>query len=350
MTQMREILILLCILVTGVTRFSVAGVQEERFLKPIGKLSPVFKGSEGETLSRLIQSDLRFEVFKLEALFRIYEKMYGDLERNKRGAAAEKLRKEIKKFEDRLGQFSDSQKLVKWMESRVGSETDQEVLKEFENHQARSRKDLAEIIRDWKSKGRIESLANDIDYLIDYEYLEERQYLLIQLSENLKKVHKKKYDLSKLEGPDGIHELRRDLRWFAITATALNGMVTLSKKGCPNRAFKNIQESDLDLKYSKLPRTQEKACPIAECAYFALLKVIKELGELKDLGQRHAAVVSVLLDRKMVRERKQAVLHAERLVGKSLQSIHLESEKLYHWVMGTDLLKELRKSLKDCVQ
>ena len=57
-----------------------------------------------------------------------------------------------------------------------------------------------------------------------------------RLGNQLSRIARTEFDLSKLEEGNGLHELRRELRWFLIEVQVLNGLVQFKPgRRCPIR-------------------------------------------------------------------------------------------------------------------
>ena len=111
--------------------------------------------------------------------------------------------------------------------------------------------------------------------------------MLSQLRDQLKGVKDTEFDLSVLEEGNGLHELRREIRWFLIEARVLNGLVGFraASAGCPVPSLADLVNQPIaDSKYSQLPGspTETAPCLVSRCIYLALADAVEEIGKLKD--------------------------------------------------------------------
>lgn len=85
-----------------------------------------------------------------------------------------------------------------------------------------------------------------------------------------------------------LHEMRRKIRWISIYAQALNGLIQLKSNTTKYNWEKEfITEAEKKSPFNKLPKNADIKKPIQfnQKAFYALSKVILELGKLKDEGQ-----------------------------------------------------------------
>ena len=91
-------------------------------------------------------------------------------------------------------------------------------------------------------------------------------------------------DLNHIE--DGIHELRRKLRWLGIYSSALLGKVQHSNLDEHNVINHYITEENKSFKFNLLPEAQkdEETIRFLRGGFYALSKLIDGLGKIKDPG------------------------------------------------------------------
>jgi hypothetical protein len=103
-------------------------------------------------------------------------------------------------------------------------------------------------------------------------------------------VGETQYDLSHLEEGKGLHELRRELRWFLIKARVLNGMVTFKQgEQCPIAHYGKLGTMPIaSSKYSQLvpPSLEITPCSISRCLFLGLVDMTEELGSAKDAAEQ----------------------------------------------------------------
>ena len=126
-------------------------------------------------------------------------------------------------------------------------------------------------------------LAKMQRHLDDYawpKYKKDRAAMLAKLVDELKKIKKTDYQFKHLEQGNGLHELRRDLKWIAIEMRVLNGMIVFEKHNdqCPIDAYADlINQPVATSKYSALPpsNTERDVCKIPQCLYLGVADLIE---------------------------------------------------------------------------
>jgi hypothetical protein len=137
---------------------------------------------------------------------------------------------------------------------------------------------------------RLEKIARHVQDADWAKGREDRDEVFKRISKHLSKVDEKEYDMTQLE--DGIHEFRRDLRWFVFDAVAVNGLLNDQRKSCPVAEYKGLLQDPLAKSpHAQLPANpaQKGACAISKCLYLAVCSAVVRLGEIKDEGEREEA-------------------------------------------------------------
>lgn len=185
-----------------------------------------------------------------------------------------------------------------------------------------------------------EQLFADIE---NYPWLsaeDDRKYVIEELRGRLKKLQETKFDFGILEDEDekkGLHEFRREVRWFAIQVQNLNGTVNyfdtfqVNPPICPSEDLAELPP--VNMKYatiSKSPFPQEEVCGISRCLFYKLTDVVAKVGDIKD--EVEDLNFKEDLHNQTPKEYKDAV------------------EAIYKSVNDTEVLKHLRKELKNCIE
>ncbi len=170
-----------------------------------------------------------------------------------------------------------------------------------------------------------------------------------ELSRRLEKIESTPYDMNELE--DGIHELRRHLRWFPIYAESLNGLFQLDDTHNPVKAYEPLlQEGIATSKYVNLPAGDREKDPIniSKSLYCGLMQLTLDLGALKDAGEpihfiRDAYVRAGISDDAGA---KKAV--AKLFVGTADEDeIHKNAHAQYDAMKKNGLVRELRHAVEN---
>lgn len=170
-------------------------------------------------------------------------------------------------------------------------------------------------------------------------YKDDREYVIEELRRRLKDIDETPFNFGILEDTKdekGLHEYRREIRWFNIQVQNLNGTVTYFDNiddepvVCPNDALAKLPK--VDPKYSVLPVSpfaEEKACGISKCLFYKLADIVAKVGKIKDVVEDLENKKD--LHNKTPQEHKEAV------------------QAIYDDMKETEVLDLLRAQLKQCV-
>lgn len=218
-------------------------------------------------------------LFKLEALCRIYKGINDkDL--------FEKINDQVKSAEDLLGQYDFEVWFAQQFKSTEGSFFDslnnslQDFEKSFEVAFKTSRFIPA-------NSGLYEELSadfNKVKWPGEREFAEQLTAFLIKKIEKvIKEYEDGSFDLSEPE--EGLHELRRKIRWISIYASVANGFIQLKPGPLPNPDLQRYQtEEIIHSPFNELPKKPRgvNAIQIQAPHFYALSWMIQELGIIKD--------------------------------------------------------------------
>ena len=114
----------------------------------------------------------------------------------------------------------------------------------------------------------------------------ERKKLLKFLVEEIEEIRDKlstgEIDLTQIE--EGIHELRRKLRWLGIYSSALNGKIVFPEISKSHALSKYVTDKALALKFNQLPNNLEEQEKVffLPGAFILLGEIINDIGNIKD--------------------------------------------------------------------
>ncbi len=259
---------------------------------PVARFAPYLKtlraalesGQSTDQIAQTLLSSGRPASFSLQALCRLYEK-----EDDKFKA----LRDDFKGLEDGIGGFD------KWnsiYQTAVSEHKDAATLARLK---AQSDTALTAFSQLLSSKGWISAnaatpslAANHEAWLKAYAWkkrADDRKVVLTHLSKEADDLATTKYDMKILEVGNGIHELRRDLRWMLIEQLGLNGMVTLNPATCAIPAYAALPVTD---RYTQLKSSalEPSPCQIDACVVAAAAKTVNDLGDLKDQAEQEVNI------------------------------------------------------------
>jgi len=254
----------------------------------------LLESSPQNAARELHQNGARTPLFRLQALSRLYEKTGG-------GKIFYRLRFWFKKIEDALGVVAYFEDLKLYCADR---EPLQPLVDSFQKKYDIALQELQGLLIDegwlkfksdrpssprcrrvWKILKKVKWDKNE----------KERKKIAEFLSARLEKIDFRLknglYDFENLEG--GLHELRRNIRWFSIYAHSLQGLIQLRGDVRPFPELEmycpaSIRQSPFN---TWGPYTgRGKPIQISRGLFFALSFAIAELGRLKDIGQFREAL------------------------------------------------------------
>ena len=263
-------------------------------------------------LDDMLASDLRLVIFYLEGILKLYRKRYPEIE---------DVFASVKSLEDQLGALSA------YIGFTVIARENKAPKKacDYLVHEGEKARDalLDKLKREWMPTegGCIPALQNIVDFLKETpfeKYKKDRKTVRAEIIRRLKKFEAIEFDMNQLQGDVSIHELRRQLRWFPIYATSLDGLFSLSESVNPIKAFKKNLKSPLaESKYSKLPSSERETRPyeISKSLFIANNAYISMLGKIKDRGEEIEAIEHALLGSKLETEIPKARARAIKILG-----------------------------------
>jgi len=264
----------------------------EKALQEITKIALEAEKDENPTL-HFFQNKARDYFFDLEAICRILRKTL------KNNDKASDLRDVFKVAEDALGQYDfilfihDSFSSVKNLSTpfiekiKLSEKKAQVELKQFlkTNH--------------WLpySESNIKEYEEQLNDLLDTDYEKFRSDFIDYLSKSLLKVdlEYRKGELDPHQLEEGVHEIRRKIRWISIYAKVSGGAIQCIESKSPDQQLMKYKTASvMNSPFIKLPENTEKIQTINFRFenYIALSWMIDKLGELKDQGQLYESIIN----------------------------------------------------------
>jgi hypothetical protein len=286
-----------------------AGAEETiaRLTRRIDPLAAVFQpggldGQSGAFLDSMDQRDTRIQLFRLESLLRLYRHKFGSLNPHLR---------QVKEIEDGLGAYAYAVDSLAFAKEKFKTDNQahppdaarlaeqQQVLDGLGTKEAAAREVLSKLLERSTLGANLGPLRSLVDTkLRGWGYAQDLPYVKRELQQMLARVRNTRYDFTKLE--DGIHEFRRQLRWFPITIDALDGVVLVRDDPpgkCPVPALESLAGSSAAKnRYSNpaLHFPASHACKISRCLLWQVVKTVRDIGRLKDEAQGNLAVDAAL--------------------------------------------------------
>lgn len=271
------ILAIVCLVSIGSSAAEIRGeAQVERFeiwVRDL-KASMTLSSDVNVVVDQLVKSEARNSTFHIQGLARLYQNQ---------DARFKALWADVKELEDAIGEYD------KW-KTLDGAKSKE------------AKKDLFRLLEKegWSKNGKSPKLDEISSQLRAYNwdnYPGDRAYVLVQLKVHLDYLVRTEFDVTRLELTDGdgngLHELRREVRWFLIEAKALNGMIAYdASPTCSVEIYNELLQSRWAThKYAKFTRGEREIdpCFVEQCLILGLVKSVDGLGNLKDAAEEDAA-------------------------------------------------------------
>lgn len=243
----------------------------QKYLLKIEKVIQKYKYSNDLT-NGMINEDLRTIFFKLEALTRTYKEQDPQFL---------KMHTEFKNFEDDLGSWEKWHSIYK----RSGSTT---FLRKRDRAWARIRESIR--TGNWQKKHGANATSQQfLNFIQTYNfggYQQDKSFVTATIASHIDILNGKTFDLTYLEQGNGLHELRKEVRWILHQVRYLRGLIQYKPKNiCPIESFLFLVDSDArDLKYAQLSTSEKETdpCFISMCTFLSMAKAVDDLGDIKD--------------------------------------------------------------------
>ncbi len=228
---------------------------------------------------------VRTSTFMLEALFRLHKK---------RDAFFETGLRLIKSLEDSIGAYDYHHTMFEYA---LGMNVPTHVVARIETHFKKAEQTLQHLLSTlWQTSPPFDELRAGI-YAFDFGSIKEDQrFLRKRLKKRIEKVIALEPDFTDLE--EGLHEYRRQVRWFPMYFYALRGLLRFNNSH-PVEAFRPLILTPLaQSKYGQLDESDPAASPIlmSQSLYLGFSKLISQLGDIKDSGQIFEYFENILVE------------------------------------------------------
>lgn len=272
-------------------------------LQELISLSKEADKTDDPTLS-FFKQNARNNFFDLEAAFRIFRKTHSK-------DVAEPLYEIYKSAEDALGKYDFiSSSGIKILSDKKLPEE----IKEKINHQEKkARIELKQFLHkeDWlpDAMENVSKQLEQMEEILKTDSDDFRKEFIKFLTKTLSKIDEeyRKGELDPHLLEEGIHEMRRDIRWISIYAKISGGFIQTQKNEKTNSEYKKYLTDDIiSSPFIKLPPCPGGVEPInIRFENFAALSwMIQALGELKDEGLNYENQVHLLGEEKSTKNEK----------------------------------------------
>ncbi len=231
----------------------------------------------------LVEGTSRVAAFNLQALARLYES---------EGKIFKAIKDDFKGLEDAIGAYDKWSNVIKKAKKKGLSD---DKLKDLIARQSSEMDKLKKFLEKekWvtggKKKSRLKEIKGDLK---DFKWLspeDDQKFLVDRLVEELKTLDRTKFDMGVLEEGDGVHELRRSIRWILIEMRVLNGLFVFNEKNqCSIPEYSSLLDKEVSSSdYASLPPStiETKSCKIDQCLFLGLVDLVKQIGDQKDIAE-----------------------------------------------------------------
>jgi hypothetical protein len=331
------------------TAYKVEGPVDrpfERVLVTAAKIEGILRAEpDADKLVDLVMAkDLRRQVFLLEGV----SKMYTDIH----GKPAERVYVATKALEDVIGKFSMTKSNLAAAEK---VKADPKVIALLQKDMDAARAGLTQVLVDnWMpdAKGRIPGMRDIVEDWGEAKWggiEKDTAKVRGELSRRLEKLENTPYNMDELE--TGVHELRRQLRWFPIYAESLQGLFQLDDKQNPIKAYEPLLQADIATsKYVQLPDASREPDSIAipKSVYCALMQLTLDLGGVKDAGEPIHFIRDAYVRAGVAKDAASAKATVHALFGGVADEadIHKKAHALYDGMKQNGLVQALRHAVE----
>ncbi len=272
-----------------------------------------------------LSREVRRHAFMLEGLLRLYKRKYPKFE---------KRLEKIKALEDQLGACDYWHALL---HDAVEVNLDLSAQRYIEGQLRKEQISILRLIQQkWSLKAEKNSLKKFRARIEKEEWPSNKgdaQFLAKELRRCAMKISELDLDMNQLE--EGIHELRRQIRWLSIYFFALRGFVRLDPRLNPIPEYEALLSSPIaSHPYARLPvdDIDNQTRSISKSLYLRLTEAIDHLGRIKDQGQRVEGLANALVQSgefSELRDAEKDIRSRLNLSNDEEQKRILNAQKLY---------------------
>ena len=269
-----------------------------RFEKLIVAIDDNLKKTIGDTATRdeidaLTSGGVRNFLFRIQNLAEIYEKQYPSLS---------SIRKSSKAFEDFVGAYREATEKLAFAVAQGATQEKIDELKARVESQGTSLVTFLEE-QSWnpKSQGsyKLTQFRSTINAVNWQSPVMDRQFLYSSLCKVVKRLDEKAWDMSTdLDGPLGLHTLKKEVRWHRIEISLFSGDILSSVSACENTPqlidFDRFLEEnnqlekmcEIDDRLGELNNLKDQTnCQISSCYLSRLDELYNLVSDLKDQAE-----------------------------------------------------------------
>lgn len=221
-------------------------------------------------IEQLSQGSLRQTLFSTQTLADLFSEKYPELSF---------VQMQSKSLEDGIGNF---RKTIEQLDYARNNGKPDQVIKKLESEKANRMSRLVNLIEDdaWTvvgEMGMVAQLKETVSSLNWSNDETEKADTYAMMAKELKEIDTTEWDMTTLESPNrnGIHDLRKAVRWYKLQMTELGDFVGTQNKTCAKGAVTPNQ-----------PGSGGK-CLISQCLHSQMANIYDVFGSIKDQGEGH---------------------------------------------------------------
>jgi hypothetical protein len=325
------------------------GRPRERVLTWTAFIDERLQGTDSPTAlaDKIVDKDLRRQLFLLEGICKLYKNEYPEM----RGQ-----RDSVKQLEDVIGHFTGARAQYEVLKDNPNVPDDAKAY--LKKHMDEKHEILTQVVAEkWfpGPDGKVPGIQELVSTLEGIDWASEKKdlkFIADELRDELKDIRDTEYDMADLQGEVGMHELRRDLRWFPIYVEALDGLVQLSADQNPSDFHKKWLDDDLSKsKYVGLPEPglDKKTITLSLSLYTANMAEVLGFGKLKDSREEIEGLQHALVGLGKAEAGEAAEDMASKMLGRPVTADETMTEaaiERYNSLVEHELIQHMRKELK----
>lgn len=303
----------------------------QRVLFWVGELHDALgrAAAQPDRVAGAMHRDVRTAAFMLEAALRLY--------RDKYGKPLDEARQGVKALEDLLGAVGHAQDMQK---AGAGCPDLAPAATAYLDKQVRTQSEalLGLLDQGWlpDARGRIPALDDVVDTVVQTEFKAgdgDRQVIRKALTRQLDEIAGGGLDMNELQ--EGVHELRRQLRWVPIYGMALKGAVVLDDTLLPEPRYAALRDQPVaSSPFATLPTSAQDKHPLrlSRTVFLRSTQLIDDIGKLKDQGEAIEGIAKALRKADVVEGREASERAAATLLGldpDAMQAVKDRAAALY---------------------
>jgi hypothetical protein len=198
------------------------------------------------------------------------------------------------------------------------------------------------------SEGRIPRVARAVTMLREThfdDYDADREAVKNELVRSLEKIAATRYDMNELQS--GIHELRRNLRWFPIFMESLDGLIEVDEidnTEHDGRAPDTSAPKPLQVLTRPNAAREAHTFRVPQDLHAKLMQIQIDLGKLKDVGEPMERLMQAYRTADIKDPRASVVM----LVGgeSKMEEIHARAEEVYQDMRQSRLIERIADAFR----